>query len=541
MEHAHQQQQQHEEARQELNAQQLTPPDTPVRTDGDDSDGSTVNSTNLPSVSTPLLPSRSSSCSLQSILSMPSFHRRTRSRHGSLCFDTPLKTAWVGPDMDDKPRPEFRRTRSHENVLLSPSMDDSEANEAGNTTNLPTSRSLDATLRDCRSWDDLPNLLLTSTKDASTANARFLLNEPAPASSVARPRASTMATATTASTGLRQRKKPSMKVSTSMSSLQSCDHDVADHSMRPSTTSSTATGMRRYRQSKHSQDANASRARPSPTAKRSRWVIPMEHPLKILWDTMTVVLSFAYAYATHAAIRDRKFGGMFMTMCDIWFMIDILLNFTTERRTAEGTILRDHKSIFARYLTSWFAIDTLSLFPWEHIYVQPILDVQKRRGFWMRNFFRSKAVIRVTAHLRTRHVRWFGKVARHTKHHGVGAYRLLRLIIKYLPKYMLFLRNMKGAIAFRLLRQVNYFRRLLKNMPHKKHKSRRRTRCDGEQSDNETGSLTEDEFEDDLSHSSSASFEDLHQHKKRSVVEIVYDNWALIDKDGDDDDDGVPL
>jgi hypothetical protein len=257
-----------------------------------------------------------------------------------------------------------------------------------------------------------------------------------------------------------------------------------------------------------------------PPVRKSRWLIPAEHPFKVLWDVVTIVFSIAYSYATHVAIRDRKFGASpFLTFCDMWFLVDIVLNFVTERKIADGVFLRDHRSICARYLTTWFAIDALSLFPWESLYVQPIIAMQNRRGFFRKNFFRSRAALRVTSNLRGHHFRWFGKVARHTKQHGVGASRLLRLIIKYTPKYLLFFRNMKGVVAFRLLRQVHWCRRFCKNMSLEKDEAA-------------TSSLTREDmdfYEDDVS--SHLSFGD------SNPVQVVYENWELMD----DDDDGVPL
>lgn len=197
-------------------------------------------------------------------------------------------------------------------------------------------------------------------------------------------------------------------------------------------------------------------------------VIPLEHPFKIVWDVLTVVLSIAHSYLTHTAIRDRRFeASPFISFCQAWFLVDILLNFFTERKTSTGEIISDPRRIVARYLTSWFAVDILSLVPWEVLYVKPLIDVQNRRGFFKKSFFRSKAVVRVTRHLRGRHFRWFGTVAKHTKHHGVGAQRLLRLIIKYVPKYVMFLRNMKGVVAMRILRFVHWLRRSFKNMESK--------------------------------------------------------------------------
>jgi len=197
--------------------------------------------------------------------------------------------------------------------------------------------------------------------------------------------------------------------------------------------------------------------------RRTRWLIPADHPCKIAWDVMTILISFLSAFHTHSSIRDRSFGrSPFLIFCETWFAIDILLNFVTEHKTSEGTVLRDGKSIWARYLTTWFAVDVLSLLPWEALYVKPIIDMQNRRGFFKKSFFRTRAVVRVTRVLRGRHFRLFGKVARHTKGWGVGARRLLRLLIKYVPKYLLFFRNMKGAIMVRTLRLMHWLHKLIK-------------------------------------------------------------------------------
>ena len=283
----------------------------------------------------------------------------------------------------------------------------------------------------------------------------------------------------------------------------------------------------------------------------SQGLIPAEHPWKVVWDVLTVILSLANAYVTHTRIRDRKFGSRspFAAFCDVWFVLDILLNFVTERKISDGVVLRDFQSVWARYLTSWFAIDALSLVPWERFYVKPIIDKQRSRGFFQKYFFRSKAVVRVTTHLRGRHFRWFGNVAKHTKPHlGVGSHRLLRLIIKYAPKYVLFLRNMKGAVAVRVLRQVHWFRRFFKNTTgaaikddkHRRHFVKNR-RHSNERDDSDTGSLTGDDDVDDLDENfskSSMSFGDSRHATAgvggKRVVEVVYDNWEYVDDDEDD-------
>mmetsp|Transcript_3138 Transcript_3138/g.4501 ORF Transcript_3138/g.4501 Transcript_3138/m.4501 type:complete len:563 (-) Transcript_3138:148-1836(-) len=199
--------------------------------------------------------------------------------------------------------------------------------------------------------------------------------------------------------------------------------------------------------------------------KKSKWLIPADHPIKVFWDVCTVFISFLGAYLTHTSIRDRTIEQTFwIRFTEAWFAVDILLNFVTQHKTASGKIIADGKAVWARYLTTWFVVDVLSLVPWESIYVKPIWEMQKRRGFFKKTFFRSKAVIRVTRVLRGRHFKLFGKVAAQTKHAGVGSKRLLQIMIKYIPKYLLFYRNMKGVLAVRTLRQVHWTRKVIKNL-----------------------------------------------------------------------------
>ncbi len=196
--------------------------------------------------------------------------------------------------------------------------------------------------------------------------------------------------------------------------------------------------------------------------RKQRWLIPAEHPLKLLWDIMTVILSIGNAYATHSSIRDRQFGNnFFLRFCEFWFVLDILFNFVTEYKCSDGMICKEPVRVWARYLATWFVIDAVSLFPGELLYIQPIIDKQNQRGFFQKSFFRTKAVIRVTRVLRGRHFRLFGNVAKQTKRAGLGgASRLLQLIIKYVPKYLMFLRNMKAVILVRLLRQIHWVRKV---------------------------------------------------------------------------------
>jgi hypothetical protein len=287
---------------------------------------------------------------------------------------------------------------------------------------------------------------------------------------------------------------------------------------------------------------------------RQSWpLVPANHPIKLLWDILTVLLSFANAYATHAAIRDRQFQFQynFRFFCDAWFFIDILLNFLSERSIGDGVLLRDARAVCARYLTTWFVIDTLALVPAEILYIQPIIEQQNRRSFWRKYIFRTKAVVRVTSALRSRHFHLFGQVARQTKRVGMGgAQRLLRFLIKYVPKYLLFFRTMKGIVAIRILRQVHWIRRfwfntmaLLRGTTH--HRSRRNSLGKYRHLDfnsvshNSNNNNNQNDFDDD--HTLSTLDIDWEMEQDDSALDddtdnsILYDSWEGADESFEED------
>ena len=252
--------------------------------------------------------------------------------------------------------------------------------------------------------------------------------------------------------------------------------------------------------------------------RRTRWLIRADHPIKILWDLLTLLLSIMYIYVTHTSIRDRSVRqSNFGRILDVWFLVDIFLNFVTEYRTDQGLVLHTQKAVWARYLTTWFVVDALSLIPWEMLYVKPVIEMQNKRHFLKKYFFRTKAVIRVTRVLRGRHFRLFGKVAKHTRHAGVGANRLLRLLIKYVPKYLLFYRNMRGVLAVRVLRQVHWMRKFMRNFVSKKRVVKR---------DDATDSLTLEEMDDDF------YWEGEEEEEDSGIVEIQYDEQTIDDDIG---------
>ena len=248
--------------------------------------------------------------------------------------------------------------------------------------------------------------------------------------------------------------------------------------------------------------------------KENSWIdaapIPAEHPLKITWDVLTIILSLTVGiYTTHAAIRDRCFihnynlhfsdsndieehcssanhrfdldnvmharwiptvevfgnkFNVFAVFIEFWFFMDIVLNFFTQHKVGDTrVILTEGREIKMRYLKTWFVVDALSLVPWERVLIQPVIDMQNRRNWFQKTFFRSRAIVRVTPkimrNLRKTNLMMFGRVARRT---GWGPAGLVKKMVRYMPRYLLFYRNMKGALAVRTLRQIHWFRKIFK-------------------------------------------------------------------------------
>mmetsp|Transcript_7964 Transcript_7964/g.11812 ORF Transcript_7964/g.11812 Transcript_7964/m.11812 type:complete len:580 (-) Transcript_7964:451-2190(-) len=164
----------------------------------------------------------------------------------------------------------------------------------------------------------------------------------------------------------------------------------------------------------------------------------------------------------HITIHNTKYN-IVAIFIECWFTIDMILNFFTEHTLRDGRVIRQGRAVKMRYLTTWFAVDALSLVPWERVLVQPIIEMQNRRNIFKKTFVRSKAVLRVTPkvlrNLRKTNLLMFGRVAKQT---GWGSRGLIQKMIKYIPKYLMFYRNMKGALAIRLLRQIHWFRKIWK-------------------------------------------------------------------------------
>lgn len=202
-----------------------------------------------------------------------------------------------------------------------------------------------------------------------------------------------------------------------------------------------------------------SKSLPPQKKEPTRWLVPMNHPMKVLWDVFTVCLSVYNVYCTHAAIRDRRFESR-PAWIELWFILDIALNFISQRTTHDGTLLVHWQSVWARYLTSWFVIDVLALFPGELIYLQPVIDMNRKQKWWSKIFRRTKIGVKVTTRiLQSGHVSWLYRCFVKAQARPVRTIvKIVKWCIKYIPKYILFVRGMKGWILVRALRDWGHVR-----------------------------------------------------------------------------------
>jgi hypothetical protein len=68
-------------------------------------------------------------------------------------------------------------------------------------------------------------------------------------------------------------------------------------------------------------------------------------------------------------IRDHDFGySMFLYSIDVFFAIDIMMNFLTAFENSQEEIIDNRCSIITNYLIGWFIIDFASIFPLDLIF-----------------------------------------------------------------------------------------------------------------------------------------------------------------------------
>lgn len=202
--------------------------------------------------------------------------------------------------------------------------------------------------------------------------------------------------------------------------------------------------------------------------------IPINHPLKIMWDICTIFLSLtAGLYTTHAGMRDKCFphllnnkcasktalpfffgcipGDVLVTFLDLWCVADIMFNFLLEDRSH-----RREKRSRQSYLKTWFLVDVISMLSWEVIFVQPVFHQKKKIVDKVIDLCKVLPVLKKRLPLLV-------KLLLAVK---AAKCRLSSLFcfIRFAPKYIVFTLKMKVVLLMRVMRHVRLQRRLFKNL-----------------------------------------------------------------------------
>ena len=106
------------------------------------------------------------------------------------------------------------------------------------------------------------------------------------------------------------------------------------------------------------------------------WIIHPYSNFRFFWDICSLLLLIATMIIVPIGItffmdeQDTEIGWIvFNLTLDIWFMVDIVINFRTGivREYAETDVILDPIEIRNQYLISWFIIDVISTLPLDYI------------------------------------------------------------------------------------------------------------------------------------------------------------------------------
>ena len=106
------------------------------------------------------------------------------------------------------------------------------------------------------------------------------------------------------------------------------------------------------------------------TSKKKCMIYP-NNEIKSNWDTLiTVVLIFTCMvtpYRIAFVEQDSNLWVFINFFIDGLFLIDMVLCFLSAYHTDEFELIEDRIEIAKTYLTGWFLIDLLAIFPFEHV------------------------------------------------------------------------------------------------------------------------------------------------------------------------------
>lgn len=131
-----------------------------------------------------------------------------------------------------------------------------------------------------------------------------------------------------------------------------------------------------------------------------QWVFTIIHPYdrsRRMFDMTTVIWVLLLVFFIPLEIgfdwyETKTWQKVLFTALDIWFALDIVLNFRTGYIN-HGTVVMDPKKIASNYLSTWFLVDLLGTLPFEHLISA---QVSSRKSLKLAKYFKIPKLLRIS-------------------------------------------------------------------------------------------------------------------------------------------------
>jgi len=149
----------------------------------------------------------------------------------------------------------------------------------------------------------------------------------------------------------------------------------------------------------HTEGGERSASR-SPKKTFIQWVSTLIHPYdrpRRMFDMTTVIWVLLLVFFIPLEIgfdwyETKTWQKVLFTVLDIWFALDIVLNFRTGYIN-HGTVVMDSKKIASNYLSTWFLVDLLGTLPFEHLISA---QVSSRKSLKLAKYFKIPKLLRIS-------------------------------------------------------------------------------------------------------------------------------------------------
>ena len=128
------------------------------------------------------------------------------------------------------------------------------------------------------------------------------------------------------------------------------------------------------------------------------YILHPNHPFRRTFDGFTVLFVFYLLYkipfdvAFDWYVNTKEEKG-FLIFLDVWFFLDIILNFKTGF-IHNGTVVMHPKKVIYHYLTGWFLIDLLGTIPFKYM-IDPD-QATSGKSIKLTKFFKIPKLLRIS-------------------------------------------------------------------------------------------------------------------------------------------------